>query len=357
MAGIRQHHIPRFLQSGFRSHSVREAHFAWVFRRGSRPFNANITNIGVEGYFYDADGNTTVDDSITAAEGPWAGLVKALRGTEDGRTVEAEAASELIAHLSVRTRHLRQNMLTTGESLVRALLEAFSDPFILEAVFRRKIESDPSFLVEQLRESLAEMLIANGVPAEDVSAGVEAVMPQLIPKLPELMADTSGAVGAVSAVVRASLHTLPEKLRSVAKSAHLRVLSKALAPPAQVEALSRLNYRVVRAEAADLILGDSAVIYFVDSSRVVVPFYDKAAPLRAVLLPLSSDAYLLGTSPGVSHRISAELDLRKAIAACSLEYFIAGATGRQNEELAASIGSNSYLLSPAEMSAALAEWI
>ena len=62
MSGKRQHLIPQFLQEGFASHTSGEKTFTWIYRKGVPPFNSNIINVGVEGWFY-TEGQDTEDVS------------------------------------------------------------------------------------------------------------------------------------------------------------------------------------------------------------------------------------------------------------------------------------------------------
>jgi len=68
MAGNRQHFIPQFLLKGFASRKARSNLFCWVYRKNIKPFETNITKIGVERKFYVESEDTTLDESITGAE-------------------------------------------------------------------------------------------------------------------------------------------------------------------------------------------------------------------------------------------------------------------------------------------------
>ncbi|MEW6746401.1 MAG: DUF4238 domain-containing protein [Planctomycetota bacterium] len=117
MSGKRQHFIPRFLQEGFASHRIGDEVYTWVYRKGSRPFNANITKVGVEGQFYVQGADTSVDDLITDAEARFSTVVRDLRTGVPPTVVQPELP-RLLAHLEVRTRHLRQCFLQAAGFLV-----------------------------------------------------------------------------------------------------------------------------------------------------------------------------------------------------------------------------------------------
>lgn len=99
-------------QRGFYSRVVRhqskdDDYYAWVFQK-DRTYNANIKAISVEGQFYTLDDNSSVDDKITKAEGPMAEFVGHLRTCPDESKIDSQAAAKLIAHIAIRTRHIRQ---------------------------------------------------------------------------------------------------------------------------------------------------------------------------------------------------------------------------------------------------------
>ena len=113
MAGKRQHFIPRFLQEGVASHRKGDEAFTWVYRKGRPPFNTNIANVGVESSFYTEGDDTEVDDRITDAEVEFSQRVRQLRTIMPGQVSDPRLAS-FIAHLEVRTRHVRQAFFRLG---------------------------------------------------------------------------------------------------------------------------------------------------------------------------------------------------------------------------------------------------
>ena len=143
MAGKRQHFIPQFLQKGFASHIVGDEAFTWVYRKGKDPFNPNIKNVGVEGFFYSESNDPALDDAITAAEGDLASFVETLRVEGEVKQEDFGQAAQLFAHLEVRTRHLRQSFFTAGNNLFNELMAFLSDPISCENYFRQKIKNDP----------------------------------------------------------------------------------------------------------------------------------------------------------------------------------------------------------------------
>ena len=334
MSGKRQHFIPQFLQAGFASHGIADAAYTWVFRKGASPFNPNITNSGVEGYFYTTEADTEVDELITKAEGAFGALTDSLRTIQPAK-VSDPLIPELIAHLEVRTRHLRQGFLRAGNHLVQKMLDSLSDKESFLSFVEKKFEKDPSIL----RESFAKEHASRGLPQEFLGAMLELSKP-LLPVMMDRL--------------RPQLPSMPEALRpamvtavkDAVKSGHLGALRKGIAPVAKTDRYRDLAYTVIDVSGEDLILGDSILLFHVDSSRIYKTFLDKGDSLKGIYLPLSPRRLLVGTPSETWSRPSG---LRDPIAHCSLEYFIAHDDTPANRLLAEHVGESAALITTAEL--------
>lgn len=184
MAGKRHHFIPQFLQRGFASHSAGDEHFIWVHRKGGSVFNSNIKNAGIEGQFYNHEGDTSVDDTITDAEGPLSAFVaRELQGLPHGTPVGADAAAELIGHLSMRTRHVRQNLNSIGAHFMGEIYTAYSDPEMLRQKYLEHIQADPLLLISSVEEVIVDQLAVMGIrnlPKEQLNQLTQAFMPHVM---------------------------------------------------------------------------------------------------------------------------------------------------------------------------------
>src|SRR5688500_17203019 len=111
MAGRRQHYIPQFLQRGFLSTQSDQADLTWLHLRNTPPRLVSTRDVGVGEYFYSklaADGSSTLDDLITELEcGPLADLAS-IKRTPIGELIDPTVAIRLVAHLTVRTAHVRE---------------------------------------------------------------------------------------------------------------------------------------------------------------------------------------------------------------------------------------------------------
>ena len=336
MSGKRQHFIPQFLLRGFSSHSTRYDYFTWVFRKGCVPFNTNIKNIGVEGQFYSMDGESFVDDSITLAESSFGDLVAELREVPNTTKVDSMRVAELIAHLEARTRHFRQNFLESGTYLLDQFLKFAADPALFGDYMRRKISQDPHIMTEALSKELDK----NGITQTALPAALIAIQP--------FLADAFTVSAAQMAPMVQELRKgMPAKLKDAAKTGHLRALSASISPEVKVRIFSKLTYRIARQrQDAAFVLGDSVVLFAVASERRFKTFYEKDDQLLAVLLPVSSEACLIGTTDGQLYELDA---ISKAVASCSLEFFIASQDTPLNRELGKSIASKAHIISRQEI--------
>lgn len=333
MAGKRQHFIPQFLQRGFLTRVQRNQEFTCVYRKNAAPFQTNIKNVGVEGFFYSAAENDA-DEVITGAEDGLGRLVNELR-RGDGELPETARFPELFAHLEVRSRHLRQSFLQTGTHLVDALLQTASDPEVFEPYVRRMLRDDPSLL----EEAFAEELRKRGLP--------RGVLPMLMKQAGPLVEQALPAIAAQMAAMAAYLRAeLPDRFRDAAKVGHIRALEREVAPAQKAAIFSTLQFQVCRFPDASLLLGDSMVVFHVRGERSFKPFLEKDDELVAAILPIAADAALVGAAEPYAPDV--EL-IRRELVRCSLELFIAGEESERNARLTSRIAENAHLLSSEEI--------
>ena len=342
MSGKRQHFIPRFLLEGFASHTSGDSVFTWVYRKGSRPFNTNIINVGVEGYFYTDGNDTQADDMITEAEKTFSSLVQKLRSNPPMVVYDAQIP-KLIAHFEIRTRHIRESFLRTGNYLVSRLLDFMYDERSFIEYLERAFRNDPSIL----QKAIADELKKCGLPKKMLGPALQlsypllpALMKQLRPMLPKLAVHLRSV--------------LPKALSEGAKSGHIRSLKENVAPEVRAQRYKDLIYTVVEVPQGGLILGDSIILFQVEGLRPFKTFLEKRDILNAVFLPLNSWKFMLGTRE--SFIISEQL-LPGAIARCSLDYFVAEEESNTNCFLQDQIGEDAYPLTRAELEDIITEAI
>lgn len=330
MSGKRQHFIPRFLQSGFSSHSSGDEIFTWVYRKNVEPFNTNIINTGVEGYFYSQDVDSQVDDNITAAEKSFCELVDALRNGSKEATNDSDALAELIAHLEVRTRHLRQSFSNAASAVMAEMARFMEDQQAFGSYMQRRIKSDPSFMRD---------VIASELKKRDLA---ESLLPHLLeaskPLLEQMLSSILADISLMATHFRAEI---PQISKNAAKSGHIRALKETLSPEAKASRYRTLKYCLFQTTEVALPLGDSPIVIQLNEGRPYKAFCEKDDSIHAVYLPLSPNMVLVGS---VDDAAPCLLQIPMAIAQCSLEYFISNSRSRANDVLRAHIGEHAHLL-------------
>ena len=334
MAGKRQHFIPRFLLEGFASHTSGDEVFTWVYRKGSRPFNTNTINVGVEGYFYTDGDDTRADQIITEAENTFAPLVRKLRMNPLMAVCDPQIP-KLIAHFEIRTRHVRENFLRKGDYLFSRLLDFMDDEKSFTEYLERTLRNDPSFLQRAFSDELKNY----GLPKTMLMPVLQysySILPNLIRQLKPMLRH----------FVAYSRSALPKTLSRGAKSGHLRFLKEDAAPEVRAQRYKNLTYEVREFPHGNLILGDSIILFQIEGLRPFTTFLEKRDKLNAVMLPLSSHQFLVGTHRnfGISERL-----LPKATARCSLECFVAEEDSDTNCFLQKQIGADAALLTKTEL--------
>lgn len=343
MAGKRHHFIPRFLQSGFASHVVGDSVFAWVFRAQKKPFNTNIINIGVEGQFYSNGDDNEVDDLITEAEAGFSRLVTSLRTNREAAIFNAGAIGELIAHLEIRTRQLREGFVDLAEALSSEILSFIEDEQRLGEYLRRKFEKEPGYLDNMLKEELEK----SGVPghlSEEAAKLLKPLAEQLIPAF----------VTGIKSHAAMYKEQVLSKMRDAAKKGHLKALRESVAPNRKKEIYQNFNYQVYFFDEGFLPLGDSIVFFETLGERRFKPFADSTDLLESIYLPLSSKSILVGRR---QHKAGADLileEISSAIVGCSREWFIC-ASEIIEEDLQKDIGKFSHILTNEDVDNLLSE--
>ena len=340
MAGKRQHFIPRFLQQGFTSRVTNKGEFTWVFRSGTSPFETNTRNIGVESQFYTNDGDEQADILITEVENEFSILIDHLRAGTTSYLSDPKLP-QFIAHLEIRTRHLRNNFLNSTDRILSSLLDFLSDGENFSKWLKRKIRSDPSLLRQICAESIAE----RGLPQELFEP-----MLKLATSLgPNLIDQRKSEFSTLATMLRPMLQ---KQLKQSAKSGHIRALKQSAIPKPKVKFYEDLTYSILSDTKEPLILGDSIVLFHVDGPRSYKSFLEADDVLNAVYLPIDSEKMLVGSQRGFTDTQSS---LRKEIARCSMEYFIATENSESNRQLQKSINTNAALFSQTELNAVIEE--
>ncbi|WP_153716176.1 DUF4238 domain-containing protein [Eikenella corrodens] len=303
MAGKRQHYIPQFLQRGFTIE--KNGAKTWVARVDRNPYQSNIQNVGVEGYFYTKENNIIVDELITKEEEIISKTVNSLKKYDNNTPVSGEVAAKLVAHFEIRTRSLRVNFSQAIKNIVQAISDTFENKTLFYDYLVRKIKRDRKFI----KDIIDKVQISNKQ---------KKILTRTIQKDPNLLLyylpDSVMSIMATQLRQEFSSQIINNKIKEI----HLKTLKETIEPEEKINIFSRLNFRIIKTKEI-LILGDSIVV-FINSLGIQKPFYDKDDKIRLLVMPLDSNTYLIGSSDR-SHEYSIE-EIRNFISSCSLEFFI-----------------------------------
>jgi len=338
MAGNNQHFIPQFLQRGFASHKQGKTAYTWEFRSNGNPLNEPIKDVGAEWQFYTEPNDTIVDDKITHAENQFGNLANRLKACQAG-PVSEPTIPQFIAHLEVRTRHLRRAFLDSSNYIATRLLNLIADTDTFVSLIQRRMANDSQWLRSLFIEEIKKQ---TNLP-RDLNAHVNKCMKSAGTMIPILLELQKPAIAEAVALLKVQL---PSRFEKAIKSGHLRALKQPINPEARSDQFMSLHFRVIETSGVNLILGDSAVLFRIDDSRPFRPYTEKNNKVRAVFLPLTPNRLLIGEQETTDWDCMA---IKRQAARCSLEYFIAHENTPENNNLKNEIGTDAALLTEAEL--------
>ena len=336
MAGKRQHHLPQFLQRGFVS--TADGKRTWLYRKGAEPRHVGLRDVGVEENFYTAETDSSVDETITRLEGDeFASAINRARTGSPGAMSDAAVFPVLIAHLEVRSRHLRTTFGKLAEHAWNDLIRNFEDPTLLAKLLREHLKRNP----DELRAMAMRELRSKALPAA-MAAAMAKQAAKLIRQMPDQVLVAS-FWEPIAPIIRS---TLESRLTASVKQAHVDALRRSVAPDVRVQNYRKLPFHVVEVDSRDLILGDAAVLFHVQAEPHWKPFVDKEDELIAVYLPVTPHRVVVGSLLGARTDPST---LRSEIVRTSAEFFISHRSSPLDSALLANLGEAATPLSDADL--------
>lgn len=317
----------------------------WLYRKNANGIELNIENVGAEGHFYGRPGEGDLDERITKLETDFAPLVESLRGfaSEGHSLVEDERIPHLVAHLTFRTRHLRESMAELMKSFTTATLQHMTDREVARAFCARELSREGA-----LRDVLKLALLQHGVEnLEEALGHLEPYTLQIADNIMEMLGDNYQKV---IDETRAQYDDMtPEAFRA----GFIDSLSRNLPMPERTKAYSELCWHV-RQSPSPIILGDSVCVFETNTERRFRPIDVETDQLLRVYLPLSSQAVLVGTRPRLQPNVDVRL-LNKAVARCSNEFFLSSCELPKDSHLVKGLGLWAGLLGDREFGDLLKE--
>lgn len=328
MAAIRQHILPRFLLKGFASRIQGKEIYTWVYKQEQEPFETNIINIGVEKYFYGGDGELSVDDEITDFEGNYAPLIDELRSYKGTKEISHHRIPNLIAHLMIRTKHIRESFRESTEFLTDKILEYFSDFNNIKAAMLSK--------PEMIRDYMEK-----GFKDHPILKPYENLIWPLLPKLFIRLLDNNK--DEMEKLSKLYFETIKKIAPKALKEGHIKGLSQSLTPELRVEDYKRLQWFLYNT-CELIILGDTGCLFEIkDKIRFKSINMDRDKIIN-IFLPISERQIIIGTSHPTIPDIEINV-INENIAKCSREFFICSKKYQHLTSLHSLIGNDPGIIS------------
>lgn len=332
MAGRKQHFIPQGLLKGFEARRSGEKIQVFVCTSAKPPFIAATDGIAAERDFYSdppTDGSPSLDDVITEFESKDLGrLISELRSAPAGQ-VNAESAALVVAHLAVRTAHIRATFGDLATTLFGSLRTQVGDVPSLRKLFDIDTPTGPPHLQEMIATELAAF-----TDRHLSTSLLQSINRMVAFRLREHF-DRSAAVAPT--VLSNFLDQLDSNVPEMVINAHTKALGTGLAPQSRLADLRRLSWEVVDTVGEDghYILSDCVVISVRASDGHVEPYtLSELQEVSGIVMPVSSRRLLIGSKgQGVD-----VLQINRQFAHCSFSFFISAHNNASVRELAPSIG-------------------
>lgn len=305
MAGRRHHTVPQFMLRAFESSRRGNEVRVWRYGRGKEAIELNVTKIGVEKDFY---GNE-LDERITKLETGFASLAEDLRNG-NGRIRKPEIG-DLVAHLSLRTRALRQSAIELATNMADRVRGHFSQAEVLKSAVRKRLTR--AELLQRLRQGLANQ----GLKRVDIERRILAAGPQLMALWEQKLNEGAEKMApVVDRAMREGARVLPASMRV----SFIEALSRGLDNNPRVLAYRRFNWFVLPTEES-LVLGDSVCVFETEGDRRCKPWDDEASPGKRILMSLAPRRLLIGTYELKLPDLDVHA-VNQAFVKCSLEFFV-----------------------------------
>lgn len=331
MAGRKQHYIPQSVQRAFEARRTGLKTQVYVYPKGRAPYLTSTEGAAAERDFYSTpqpNSKNTLDDLITDFESDELNQsLNELRSVEHG-PVDPAMASLVIAHLTVRTAHLRGTFDSVFQSVFDQMASAVDKTELV-----RKLVGIDSPSDNRLKEAIRSELSAVGLdalPQDDRNTIERMISFRLRERFDALFENTKDAV-------KGGLAQMMSQAPDTVANTHKRVLSESLVSSVRYQALLKLQWQVVAADTSDrrFMLPDCVAI---GKTAVADDFLPLAMlgseDIATVVMPLSPQRLLVGGP----HPMPQET-LNCAFAGCSLKFFISSRQDGDMEKAAPHIGA------------------
>jgi hypothetical protein len=335
MSGKYQHFLPRFLQEGFRANAKGRKTFWYHKARSTRL--TSIGEVGAENYFYSRPseyGEMTLDDIITNEEAILTMQMDKLRELPIGARVDANIASEMVAHFSVRTRNFREFFGTGGDKLVEEMSDAISDAWNVARLLGLD-QPTPNDLWREFFEKRGDGQTIVDIMVQEMNAPKVWVERLVFMAARELIILNHGeSVGGFLL----SLQDMRLMLKKELPKFHSAALLESRKPQKRLDALTALHWQISAAPDEGAILPDCVVLGRIGAGEKFASYImTSGTDVEVVVMPISSEKMLVGVQQGATLTSMAGFNI-EAAANCA-EFFVASVQTAQFEALVQEIGT------------------
>lgn len=342
MAGLRQHILPRFLLEGFASRPRGKQVYCWVFQKDKGPFETNIVNVAVQRNFYGGKQELSADNEITEFETQVVKPVKKLRQKKCSTRISGKVIPEFIAHLTARTKFIRDAALSNINCFCDWFFEQLSEPRTFHRFVLNFLSNNPKMLENDINEAFKHYPLSQAKKSQLYQLARE--------QLPHFLRTQQKEFGVA---IKALSEMIKEQLPFIAKKSHIKSLLKGVAPQFRVEPLKTLDWYLIVSKQTNLILGDFGPLSKIEGGRYkALP--DKDDKVGAVFLPISNRNLIVGIKSQEMPEINFE-EVNCRISECSYEYFISSFNDSHTKEYSKSIAQKAYILSDSELQEIISE--
>jgi hypothetical protein len=352
MAGIYQHHIPQSLIRSFRIPvGSKKKSKVWVYEKSASARLALVKNdVGGEPFFYSelaVAGTKTLDDKITDYETLFDRRLKRLKAAAPGTRVDAEDASEVVAHLTIRNAHLRQFFSLGLEAVYSRSVDLFGNEIHLRHIFGADDKTLPEKIRERVDEHISQdpTLALSRVPAKVFYQITHMVLQERFNRI------FKDQMPQFIAMLSAASSLAPQ----MARDAHNKALVTMDEVDARTKVLRSLDWSIKTGDAVHFILPDCVALGCATKSGLQSLLGTDLKEAEAVLMPLSPSKMLVGSRTGAP--FPNLNDFNNAAAAASNSFFVADLEADAFKTLQKSIGTTTSQFMKETMDAVLDEFI
>ena len=325
-----QHHIPRFLLNGFASRQSGKEHYTWVFRAGCAPVESNTRDVAKQKFFHGDPAASPLESTVAEKETSFASLLQRVRTGGIG-AADVPSVCELVVHLAVRTKNLRDGFAQLGRDFLAVAEEKLTAPDKKER--RRMRQGLAKAFREELQKPELKYLLSR-LPSWQRKAFLGKARAQ-IAKLNVPLE--------ISSFFELFRGELAGKMGESARNAHLRVLNQDMAPAKRVADITRLCWTVATPKGGRLVLGDVAVISRIQGADGFAHLMtaEEDRPATTIILPITPDSAITGSISPLQE-IPAD-EVNRASVELTRDFFVASQLTDTERELATRIGTRSLL--------------